>query len=135
MSRKQIKNQEEVLTHPIIVRLSQALFEKLVKLQHDSGAKSVGQVVRDILENRKINFIVKDRTMNPVMEELAMIRKEIKSIGVNINQQTHKFHIAQSATERQYHENKTAKIYAQLEPQIERLLAIVSKLADKWLQG
>ncbi|WP_343319981.1 hypothetical protein [Sphingobacterium multivorum] len=73
--------------------------------------------------------------MNPIMEELSMIRKEIKSIGVNINQQTHKYHIAKSAKERQYHENKTAKIYAQLEPEIIRLLTIVSQLADRWLHG
>lgn len=120
MSRKKIKNQEEVLTHPIIVRVNQALFEKLVKLQMDSESKSVGQVIRDILENRKINFIIKDRTLSPLMEELAMIRKEIKSIGVNINQQTHKFHVAQSTRERHFHENRTATIYSQIEPKIER---------------
>ncbi|WP_343319983.1 hypothetical protein [Sphingobacterium multivorum] len=37
MSRKQIKNQEDVLTDPIIVRLNKALFEKLVKLQQVVG--------------------------------------------------------------------------------------------------
>lgn len=135
MSRKKATEREAVLTHNIVVRISEETFKKLEKIQRESDCKSIGQVVRNILADRHIKYIVKDMSMNGTMEELAMIRKEIKAIGININQQTHRFHISQSDNERSFHFRKTSEIYRSLEPKIEHLLQIVSKLAEKWLQG
>jgi len=39
-------------------------------------------------------------SMNGPMEELALIRTELKSIGININQQARYFNASRSATKR-----------------------------------
>ncbi|CAM4388486.1 hypothetical protein SAMN06265348_115130 [Pedobacter westerhofensis] len=134
MSRRKAKDQDNILSHPIIVRLTENQFIKLEKIRMESDIKTIGEVVRKILNNRPIKLLHKDVSMNLPMEEMALIRKEIKSIGVNINQQTHRFHISQNDTERSFHAIKTSETYKTIEPKIDRLLAIISKLAEKWLQ-
>ncbi len=135
MSRRKAKDQDSILSHPIIVRLTENQFNKLEKIRMESDVKTIGEVVRKILTNRPLKLLHKDITMNQPMEEMALIRKEIKSIGVNINQQTHRFHISQNDTERSFHAIKTSETYKLIEPKIDRLLSILSKLAEKWMQG
>ena len=134
MPRKKAKDQEGILSHPIIVRLTEGQFNKLEKIRLESDCKTVGEIVRKILANRPIKLLHKDISMNEPMEEMALIRKEIKSIGVNINQQTHRFHTSQNQTERSFHAIKTAETYKTIEPKIDRLFILLSKLAEKWLQ-
>lgn len=134
MSRKKAKDQDKLLVHSIIFRLTESQFKKLEKIRLESEVKTIGAVIRNIISNRPIKLLHKDISMNAPMEELALIRKEIKSIGININQQTHRFHISETSTERSFHAIKTAETYKLLEPKIERLLILVSKLSEKWLQ-
>jgi len=134
MARKKAKDQDSILSHPIIMRLTASQFDKLEKLRIESDCKSIGEIVRKIITNRPIKLLHKDVSMNAPMEEMALIRKEIKSIGVNINQQTHSFHISQNPMERSFHANKTAETYKTIEPKVEKLITIISKLAEKWLQ-
>lgn len=134
MSRKKAKNQDSILSHPVIVRLTEGQFNKLVKLRAESDCRTIGEIIRRIIANKPVKLLHKDISMNAPMEELALIRKEIKSIGININQQTHRFHISESQTERSFHALKTAETYKSIEPKIDRLFVLLSKLAEKWLQ-
>ncbi|RQO74527.1 mobilization protein [Pedobacter sp. KBW06] len=134
MSRKKVREQDSILSHTIVIRITAGQYKKLDKISRESAGKTIAYVVRKIIANKPITLLHKDISMSEPMEELALIRKEIKSIGVNINQQTHKFHISQSETERTFHINKTAETYKAMEPKIDRLLTLVSNLALKWLQ-
>ncbi|QNL49793.1 mobilization protein [Olivibacter sp. SDN3] len=134
MPRRKSRYPDDLLNHNIIIRVNTETFRKLEKLQKESDCSSIAEVVRKILANRRITYLHRDISMNGPMEELALIRKEIKAIGININQQTHRFHISQSNGERAFHALKTANVYKQLDPKIDRLLEVVSKLAEKWLQ-
>lgn len=134
MSRRKSKAQDSLLTHPIIIRLTEVQFNKLEAIRVKSDIKTIGGIIRRILANRPINLLHKDVSMNAPMEEMALIRKEIKSIGVNINQQTHRYHASTSETERSFHSIKTAETYKSIEPKIDQLMVIISKLASKWLQ-
>lgn len=134
MARRKAKDQDKILSHPIIIRLTEQQYKKVADLWLNSDCRSIGEVVRKIIANRPIKLLHKDISMNAPMEEMALIRKEIKSIGVNINQQTHSFHISQNPIERSFHSSKTAETYKAIEPKIERLMELISKLAEKWLQ-
>ncbi|MBB5638247.1 hypothetical protein HDE68_004176 [Pedobacter cryoconitis] len=134
MARRKAKDQDKILSHPIIIRLTEQQYKKVADLWLNSDCRSIGEVVRKIIANRPIKLLHKDISMNAPMEEMALIRKEIKRIGVNINQQTHSFHISQNPIERSFHSSKTAETYKAIEPKIERLMELISKLAEKWLQ-
>lgn len=133
MSRKKAANQEELLTCPLRTRLTQKSFDRLEKIRSESDCQSVGEVARKILSQEKINCFYRDISLNGPMEELALIRKELKAIGININQQTHRFHISQNENERAFYVLKTADLYKVVGEKVNELLTIISKLAQKWL--
>lgn len=135
MSRKKSSDTEALLSHNIIIRVTETMFLKLEQLRKESYSPSVADVCRKILGNEKIKLYQQDVSMNPVMEELAGIRRELKAIGVNINQVTRKFNGAKDENKRSYYALQTAGVYQTIDPKIDRLLLMVSKLAEKWLQG
>lgn len=134
MPRKKLTNPDEILSRPIIIRVTETVFKRLEKLQQESSCQSVGEVARKVLSNEKINCFYRDISLNAPMEEMALIRKELKAIGININQQTHRFHISENETERAFYVMKTASLYKQVGDKVDRLLIIISSLAEKWLQ-
>ncbi|HTN20709.1 MAG TPA: plasmid mobilization relaxosome protein MobC [Pelobium sp.] len=134
MSRRKAADQEQLLTHPIIVRVTEKVFKRLEKKQAESDCSTVGEVARKILSSQPIKSFYKDITLNPIMEELAMIRKELKAIGININQITRSFNQDKAETHRAFYVLKIADLYKKVDEKVERLLVIIAKLAERWLQ-
>lgn len=134
MTRKKTEKRDELLTHPIILRVTETVFKRLEKLQQESNCQSVGEVARKILSREKILCFYKDVSLNAPMEELASIRKELKSIGVNINQQTYRFHISDTEAQRAFYVMKTADLYQKVGEKVDTALVLIAKLAEQWLQ-
>ena len=134
MPRKKLPDQEAVLTHFIRTRLTKKAFDRLDKIRQSSDCHSVGEVARKLLSQEKITLFYKDITLNAAMEELALIRKELKAIGININQLTKGFHIAKKKGQgTDYHLKQVADLYKIVEGKTDELLTIVNQLAQKWL--
>lgn len=134
MGRKKKTQRELLLNHLITIRVNDAVYKKIVQLQTDSNCHSAGEVVRRILSNEKIVILHKDISMDAPMEELAEIRKELKAIGVNINQVTRHFHSSGNDHRKLFYALKTMDLYQTIDSKVERLLSTVSKMAVKWLQ-
>lgn len=122
-------------THPVRTRVTEKTHEKLLELKATSNCRSIGEVARKILSREKILCFYTDTTMSAPMEELASIRKELKSIGVNINQQTRHFHTSESELQRSFYFLKTSDLYKNVGEKVDRLLFLVGQLSLKWLQG
>lgn len=134
MPRPKIKKEEEKLKHYIRIRVDEQTLGRLNKMQKSSDCKGLSQLARKILMQEPVQIFHRDISMNGPMEELAMIRKEIRSIGININQQTYHFHTSQSKAAKMFYVERTKELYEKIEIKIERLLEITDKLAHKWLQ-
>lgn len=113
MPRPKTKDEKQLLNYPVIIRLNETSFKRLEKMAKESNCRTVGEVARRIINGKHITLHHKDASMNGLMEELALIRKEIKAIGININQQTHYFHTSQSSAERAFYVSKTTELYIQ----------------------
>ena len=136
MPRKKLKNEAEILSHNMIVRVSELQFNKLEKLRAESNCQTVAEIVRRILSNKKINCFYTDVSMNAPMEELVSIRKELRAIGININQITRTFNQEKTAeSSRAYYVLKVADLYKKVDEKVDRLLVLIGKLTEKWLQG
>ncbi len=125
MGRTKYKKQEDLLNFPVRTR---------VTLVAESSCQSVGEVARKILSKEKILCFYKDITMNAPMEELASIRKELKSIGININQLVKSFNSAKEEAHKAFYILKVMGQYKPVEAKVDRLLVLVSAMAEKWLQ-
>ena len=135
MPRKKTKSPEQLLTHPIILRVNEDTYKRLEKILLNSNCQSIGEVARNILSKKKILILNRDITMNAPMEELASIRKELRSIGININQQTKYFHTSENEAQRSFYFIRTSELYKNVEQKVDRLLEMVTKMSMKWLRG
>ncbi|MHB1180018.1 MAG: mobilization protein, partial [Daejeonella sp.] len=79
MPRKKAANPEDLLSHNLIIRVTETAFKRLEKMRQQSNSPSIAEVARKILSGQKIRLFYHDISLNPVMEELAMIRKELKA--------------------------------------------------------
>ncbi|QEC53622.1 hypothetical protein EDD80_12512 [Anseongella ginsenosidimutans] len=134
MPRKPLKDPENLLNHTLIIRVTENQHKKLKKIAGESDCHSIAEVTRRILAGKKIILFHKDISLNAPMEELTTIRKELKAIGININQQTRYFHASRSAAERAFYVNRTANQYKHIESKVDRLLQLITQLTQKWLQ-
>jgi len=133
MPRKKSANPQELLTHFVRTRVTHAVYNRLAKIQKSSDCHTVGEVARKILSKEKITVFYKDMSLNAAMEELALIRKELRSIGININQVTKAFHSDKRASYQIIHVKKLAELYKTVEAKTAVLLSMINQLAEKWL--
>lgn len=134
MPRKKAKNQEGLLVHVIAIRVDDKLYNRLEKMRLECKSLTIAQVIRKVLNNRQIKVYKQDVSMNQPMEEMALIRKELKAIGININQITRTFNQDKAETHRAFYVMKVADLYKNVDERVEKLLNIISQLAEKWLQ-
>ncbi len=124
----------ERYTRPVRTRVTQAVYERLEKLIEKGDCHSIGEVSRKILSGEQIKVFQVDASLNTAMEELALIRKELKAIGVNINQLTKAFHSNPNEAAKAFYAQKIAARYETVGAKVDELLVIVSQLAERWLQ-
>lgn len=134
MANKKSLEKRLLLTHPVRTRVTRAVYERLENIRHSSNCQTLGEVARKILSNEQIRCFYTDVSLNAPMEELTSIRKELKAIGININQQTRYFHTSGSDAERSFYVLKTTDLYSKVDEHVKTLLTIVSKIAEQWLQ-
>ena len=134
MGRKKLPGKEE-LKHRLYTRVNDQKLEELRALLRRNPQADMSGLIRDILYNRPVRVITRDTTLDDVMEELARLRTEIRSIGVNINQITRLFNTFPEMQRKQLYARIAFKEYQAMEPKIEQLLAIISKLGKRWLSA
>lgn len=127
--------ENDKLDYPLRTRVNKTTYDRMEKILRESNCQTIGEVARKLITREKINCFYRDITMNAPMEELASIRKELKSIGININQITRSFNQEKSKeSQRQYYVLQVADLYKKVDVKVERLLSLVSELTEKWLQ-
>lgn len=135
MARKKSAEPEKILNRVLRIRLTDAAFNRLEKISKSSDSRTVGEAARKILSKEKITLFYKDITLNSTMEELALVRKELRAIGININQITKAFHSDKREQSQTIQVAKITRLYEQVEAKTDRLLHIINRLAEKWLPG
>ena len=121
------------LTYPVMTRITKAKYEELLAIAAKTKDETVSGLVRNIIHNRTVIVHTHDETLNLVMEELAALRAEIKSIGININQVTRFFNTYPEEQRKEFYAKIVFNQYLVMESKIDRLLTIISKLAKRWL--
>jgi len=105
----------------------------LQELLRKNPKNDMSSLIRDILHNRQVKVFVRDQTLDNLMEELARLRNEVRSIGININQITRHFNTYPEPQRKALYAKMAFQEYLNVEPKINELLTIISKLAQKWL--
>jgi len=132
MGRKKAKEATE-LKHRLYTRVNDQKMNELQELLRKNPKNDMSSLIRDILHNRQVKVFVRDQTLDNLMEELARLRNEVRSIGININQITRHFNTYPEPQRKALYAKMAFQEYLNVEPKINELLTIISKLAQKWL--
>lgn len=125
---------EHKLNCRVHTRITQAKFDELITLLSNSrGIRSLSELMRNILDERIIMVHTYDNSLDKVMGELSSIRKELQSIGVNINQVTHRFHLEELEEAKLFHATEIVKLYQQTDLKVSKLFEIIANLSEIWL--
>jgi hypothetical protein len=134
MGRPKTENREKLYTKVVRTRVTKANYQRLEKLLTTSNCRSIGEVARKILSKEKILCLYKDVTLSGTMEELSRIRKELKAIGININQLTRGFNSSRNEPGQAFYTQKAIERSKEIDGKIDRLMILVTSLTKKWLQ-
>jgi len=134
MGRKKKQDVSGLLTQTIIFRVTEDEYQRLADFAQKGNCHSIADAARRILSSQKITLLHKDISMDGPMEELAGIRKELRAIGININQITRHFNSSDEGQQRIFHALKVAEQYRMVDEKVTMLLEQISKLAIRWLQ-
>ena len=122
------------LTCRIHTRLTQERYDELsAMLKQSMGIRSMSELLRHILEYKKIVVQYYDTTVDNVMAELSGIRKELQAIGVNINQVTRVLHQLDLPEDKLFQAKEIIESFRQTEQKINELFMMMSNLSEKWL--
>ena len=117
----------------IHTRLTQEKFDELTDLlKRSRSLHSKSELVRYILENRKIVTVNYDASLDKVMEELSTIRKELQAIGININQVTRQFHMQDSSEGRLIKALEITQLFQQTDLKITEIFSLIAKISETW---
>lgn len=123
-------NKEEPLNALISIRVPAALYDKLEAQRQQSNCQSLGQFARKILSEKPIIWIHRDATMDGVAAELAAIKKELNSIGTNINQVTRYFNSTSLPSQKIFEALRILDEYQKITTSCEKVVNIISNI--KW---
>jgi S-adenosylhomocysteine hydrolase len=134
MPRKKAEDQDKLFSYPVRTRVTEKAFNRLEKLRETSNCSTIGELARKVLSNQEIKCFYIDRSLPAVMEELALVRKELKAIGTNINQLTRSFNSTHDENAKAFYVLKVSDLYKTVDAKVNELLSIISSLSKKWLQ-
>ena len=134
MGRKKKTDREALLIHRIRTRVNDKSFQRLQSVLTKSNCQTIGQLVRQILSNEPITVFQTDITVEAPVQQLILIREELRAIGVNINQITHHFHLADSNSQKMFHALKVSEEYAKVGEKVDILINKVAEIGQRWLQ-
>lgn len=128
------RSSKEGLTRIFSVRVSDRYYKRLEEIRKNSNCQYIGEVARRILYREEIVWYHKDASMDSTVAELTLIRKELNSIGININQITRHFHSADIPNQKIFHALKIVDEYKKVGQKLEKLMGITSEITKKWLR-
>ena len=131
MGRKRKENDR--LEYQVFPGISKEKYEELTAMLQSSRCKTMSELLRHILENRKIVVEHYDSSMDKVMEQLSGIRKELHAIGININHLTHGWQCAKTCEAWLYNGMEMTKLYQQADLKVSELFEVIGTLSELWL--
>jgi hypothetical protein len=96
--------------------------------------RKMSEYTRNVLLEKTITVTYRDKSMDEVLEELILLRKELNSIGINFNQAVRKLNSVEGLPEAQIWQSMIVVLRDKLEPAIIQIKERVSDYADIWSQ-
>jgi hypothetical protein len=129
-----MENEEENRSRILLTRLKPAEFKLLDNRFKKTRFRKLSEYIRSVLLEKPITVTYRDKSMDEVLEELILLRRELNAIGNNLNQAVRNINSAHGNADTRLWVNLLGVINGKLEPSIIQIKDRMNKYADIWSQ-
>ena len=129
-----MENEEENRSRILLTRLKPAEFTLLDNRFKKTRFRKLSEYIRSVLLEKPITVTYRDKSMDEVLEELILLRKELNAIGNNLNQVVRNINSAHGHADTRLWVNLLGVINSRLEPSIIQIKDRMNRYADIWSQ-
>jgi hypothetical protein len=129
-----MENDNENRSRWLKIRLRPTEEESLNKRYKKSTFQNLSEYGRAMILGEPVTIVHRDKSMDEVLEELALLRRELNHIGNNLNQAVKNINSAHGFPDTKLWMNLMTIINSKLEPSIAEIKERMNKYADLWSQ-
>jgi hypothetical protein len=129
-----MEKQEENRSRRLIVRFKPAEFELIEKRFKKTLFRKLSEYSRNVLLEKSITVSYRDKTMDDVLEELILLRRELNAIGNNLNQAVYQINAAHGNADGRLWANLLSVVTSKVEPSISQIKERMNQYAEIWSQ-
>lgn len=119
-------------TKRLILRLRPQEYEKTEKRFRKSMFRNMSEYSRAVLLKKPVIFTYRDKSMDDVLEELILLRRELNYIGNNFNQTVYKLNSVMGMPEAKLWQEALTVLRDQLEPSLREIKVKMDDYSEIW---
>jgi hypothetical protein len=100
-----------------------------------STAKVISDYIRAILLDGKVTLYYRNQSLDNLIGELKLLRRELSAVGNNFNQVVKKINATREASELNFWMDMAALLQKQLIEKTGNINDKIAEISDIWLQG
>lgn len=119
-------------TRRLILRLKPEEYEKIERRYLKSMFRNMSEYSRAVLLKKPVTFTYRNKSMDDVLEELILLRRELNYIGNNFNQAVYKLNSVMGMPEAKLWEEALTVLRDQLEPSVREIKVKLDEYSEIW---
>lgn len=127
-------NESENRSKVLLTRLKPGEFKLLEDRFKKTRFRKLSEYARSVLLEKPVTVNYRDKSMDEILEELILLRKELNAVGNNLNQAVRNINSAQGNADTRLWMNLLSVINSKLEPSILQIKDRMNKYAEIWSQ-
>lgn len=118
----------------ITLRLTGDEYTELIQNWKNSTVRKLSEFLRRLIFGRKLTVYTRNKSMDELLEEMALLRRELNAIGVNFNQAVHRLNMLDHSPQMQAWVTRFEQDKARYFLAVEAIELKLKSLTDLWLQ-
>lgn len=118
----------------IALRLTGDEYGALEKAWKKSTVKKLSEYVRRVLFNKAVTVYTRNQSLDELMAELVLLRRELKAIGVNFNQAVHRLNMLDHSPQMQRWVEAFMRDKDVFFAKAEEIKLKINSISEQWLQ-
>ncbi len=129
-----MENEEENRLRKVTTRFKPNEFKVLDTRFKKTRFLKLSEYIRCVLLEKPITVNYRDKSMDDMLEELALLRKELNAIGNNLNQAVRQINSAHGNADNRLWSNLLSIIGSKVDPSIGQIKERMQSFSELWSQ-
>jgi len=129
-----MSEKEENRTCWVNIRLKPNEFQLINQRFTKTVFRKMSEYARHVLLEKKVTVVYRDKSMDEILEELILLRRELNAVGNNLNQAVKNINSAHGFPDTRLWMTLLTLINGKLEPSINTIKDRMNKYWDLWSQ-